>query len=301
MRVGIIYPVPEPLAPANWSGTPHGLASGFAACGVDVVPIGVKVPHGLHELVAVLSRSTGRRGAVADRMQIRQWARTRALRTSLRQHQPLDAVIAMGTEMYDLARILDKVGAVRNVRRREHFCRCTVTPIPTSASPSFPNATLPDGSSGSRHRATPRPSVVSARVGRHDPMKTTTEFRRARLQSWEWATGHVSLRRVSRRDWSRPRFLFVGVDWRRKNGAAVLDAFEEVRRVVPAASLDLVGNHPEIDAPGVTCPWLPRQGRRRGAAEAGQPLRGKQPALCCRASSTLLPLPIWRRHRPDCR
>ncbi|MEW1823716.1 glycosyltransferase family 4 protein [Arthrobacter sp. NPDC080031] len=54
------------------------------------------------------------------------------------------------------------------------------------------------------------------------------------------------------RDWSKPRFLFVGVEWRRKNGAAVVRAFEEVRKLVPAATLDLVGNHPEIDAPGVT-------------------------------------------------
>ena len=54
------------------------------------------------------------------------------------------------------------------------------------------------------------------------------------------------------RDWSTPRFLFVGMDWRRKNGQGVLDAFARVRREFPAATLDVVGDHPSIEAAGVT-------------------------------------------------
>jgi glycosyltransferase involved in cell wall biosynthesis len=53
------------------------------------------------------------------------------------------------------------------------------------------------------------------------------------------------------RDWSRPRYLFVGVDWRRKNGPAVLDAFARVRERHPTAQLDVVGGHPPIEQPGV--------------------------------------------------
>jgi glycosyltransferase involved in cell wall biosynthesis len=53
------------------------------------------------------------------------------------------------------------------------------------------------------------------------------------------------------RDWERPRFLFVGVDWARKNGSAVLRAFSEVRERHPDARLDVVGGHPAIDEPGV--------------------------------------------------
>jgi glycosyltransferase involved in cell wall biosynthesis len=48
------------------------------------------------------------------------------------------------------------------------------------------------------------------------------------------------------RDLSTPRFLFVGVDWKRKNGAAVLRAFEQVRRTYPTATLDMVGEHPSL-------------------------------------------------------
>jgi glycosyltransferase involved in cell wall biosynthesis len=53
------------------------------------------------------------------------------------------------------------------------------------------------------------------------------------------------------RDWSTPRFLFVGRDWHRKNGDAVVRAFKRVREALPAASLDLVGIHPVIDEVGV--------------------------------------------------
>lgn len=53
------------------------------------------------------------------------------------------------------------------------------------------------------------------------------------------------------RHWSSPRFLFVGLDWERKNGDAVLRAFARLRRLHPDARLDLVGMHPEVSAAGV--------------------------------------------------
>lgn len=54
------------------------------------------------------------------------------------------------------------------------------------------------------------------------------------------------------RDWSAPRFLFVGNDWKRKNGDAVVRAFRRLRDEVPAARLDIVGFHPRVDVEGVT-------------------------------------------------
>jgi len=54
------------------------------------------------------------------------------------------------------------------------------------------------------------------------------------------------------RDWSTPHFLFVGFDWDRKRGDDVLRSFAAVRAEHPDATLDLVGGHPRVDAPGVT-------------------------------------------------
>jgi glycosyltransferase involved in cell wall biosynthesis len=53
------------------------------------------------------------------------------------------------------------------------------------------------------------------------------------------------------RDWSSPRYLFVGADWERKNGPAVLSAFNRVRELHPDAHLDVVGGHPRLDVKGV--------------------------------------------------
>lgn len=53
------------------------------------------------------------------------------------------------------------------------------------------------------------------------------------------------------RDWSTPRFLFVGMDWRRKNGDAIVRAFRAVRAAHPTAELHLVGRHPPVGEQGV--------------------------------------------------
>jgi glycosyltransferase involved in cell wall biosynthesis len=64
--------------------------------------------------------------------------------------------------------------------------------------------------------------------------------------------GHnVELDEVPERDWSVPRFLFVGGDWQRKRGGAIVAAFEKLRETHPEATLDLVGGHPPIEAPGI--------------------------------------------------
>src|SRR6185312_15023609 len=68
------------------------------------------------------------------------------------------------------------------------------------------------------------------------------------------------------RSWDTPRYLFVGVDWQRKNGAAVMEAFARVRQEFPAATLDVVGGHPTLHAPG---PWAPRHARPQGTAHGG--------------------------------
>lgn len=54
------------------------------------------------------------------------------------------------------------------------------------------------------------------------------------------------------RDWSSPRFLYVGWDWARKNGDGVLRAFTELQSSVPAAHLDVVGPAPAAAVDGVT-------------------------------------------------
>lgn len=74
-------------------------------------------------------------------------------------------------------------------------------------------------------------------------------------------------REPAERDWNVPHFLWVGFDWERKRGAAVLDAFEAVRTMRPEATLDLVGHHPGVERDGVRCHGVlslnSESGRRR--------------------------------------
>lgn len=251
MRIGVLYPTPVPLSPENWSGSPHGIASGLEANGHEVVPIGVKLPLGVHQTVAVLSRITGKRGAVADRTPIRQLARTVVLGRRLAEAAPtLDGLIVMGLEMFDLEKI-----------------RPTALPVAT-----FDDATLQqmwcNEDSDIRESAFPEREVrrwferqgKSARAA-SVVCVSTSYAARSFVEDYGVSEDRVtvvgmghrprSVQTTASRDWSTPRFLMVGVDWQRKNGEAVVRAFRTVREQFPDATLDLVGRHETVVEPGV--------------------------------------------------
>lgn len=50
--------------------------------------------------------------------------------------------------------------------------------------------------------------------------------------------------------YARKKIVFVGVEWERKGGPALLEAFRRVRKKHPTAQLTVVGCSPEIDEPG---------------------------------------------------
>lgn len=247
-RLGFIYPDLEPLSASNWSGTPRSLALGLRSLGVEVVPIAYGPPRPLRHTITLLSYTHGR-GAVARAAPLKTAARNRMLARRLACAGPLDAAIALGTDLYDLARV---------------------------APASLPVATYDDGTfalfmrhpdSDVRRNAFPEEEVRrwSERQAR------AARLASACCVSTRWAgesmiadyrvpaervhvvgIGHRPRRPSGpHRDWSRPRFLFVGVDWGRKNGDAVLRAFAHLQQEHPDASLDVVGNHPRLDVPGV--------------------------------------------------
>jgi glycosyltransferase involved in cell wall biosynthesis len=88
---------------------------------------------------------------------------------------------------------------------------------------------------------------------------------------------------AAERDWSAPRFLFIGNDWKRKNGDAVVRAFGQVRARIPSAQLAVVGLHPRLEVEGITC---------YGRLALGNPADKHRLAQLF-ASSTCLVLPSW--------
>jgi glycosyltransferase involved in cell wall biosynthesis len=101
--------------------------------------------------------------------------------------------------------------------------------------------------------------------------------------------GHNVEMEVPDRSWATPHFLWVGADWERKSGAAIVAAFAEVRRQYPDATLDLVGAHPEVDADGVTGHGRLPLGSPQGQEEYRDLLRH---ATCYVMPSTNEPLGI---------
>jgi len=64
----------------------------------------------------------------------------------------------------------------------------------------------------------------------------------------------VSAEATERIDSARFRaknILFVGIDWKRKGGPVLLEAFRRVRHAHPEATLTIVGRSPEVTQPGV--------------------------------------------------
>lgn len=257
-RIGLLYPEADPVSPAAWSGTPRGLADGLAANGVEVVPIGARLPFGIRQAVALASYAGGQRGAVADRMPVRQIARTAALAAELRSKGALSGVVAMGTEMYSLEAVVPR-GIPCATYDDATLAQMWAHPDSDIRNSGFPEKHVQRWiarQAASSHRAD-LCCVSTAWAAESFVAHYGVARERVRVIGMGHRPREIPLRE---RDWSTPRYLFVGVDWKRKNGDMVLGAFREVRARIPEAVLSLVGESPQVDEPGVErYGFLPRE------------------------------------------
>ena len=58
-------------------------------------------------------------------------------------------------------------------------------------------------------------------------------------------------RMLKNSDYQNQHIVFVGVDWKRKGGPLLVEAFKLVRKQLPLATLAIVGCSPKVDVPGV--------------------------------------------------
>jgi Glycosyl transferases group 1 len=244
----------DPTDPASWSGVPARLGRGIEAAGCEVVPVRATF-RGAGRILDALGMSWADEsanpvfalvsGAVADR--------------ALRRNGPLDGVVMIGTG-YSLRTSLPVVT----------YEDLTVAQALRRDEPPYNEV---GEAAGRRWRERQRRIYERNRA-----CAVTSAFAgRSIVEDYGIAAAKVHVVGVGRnidagrveRDWSVPRFLFVGADWQRKRGAAVVASFAEVRRRHPEATLDLVGGHPPIEAPGVTAhgplPLGSEEGQRRYA------------------------------------
>ena len=224
-----------------WSGIPEGLAQGLAAIGYDTLRVSAEPNRQARELVQAWLRRTGRMdpswAQTPEMMVVRNvFVRARLLRPHRRS---VSHWIVMGSDF--------------GPPGRNFVTYDDMTVLAAVRSPGYVPL---------------RPSVRDAWVRRQ---RLLYERARACCVASHWhADSLVNEYGVPRdkvrvvgfgvnikgsdedRDWTHPRYLFVGRDWERKNGRAVVEAFEHVRTVHPHATLDLVGEHPRVTGDGIT-------------------------------------------------
>lgn len=257
-----------------WSGVPAGLTEGMRSEGAEVVHVNAAVPGagriGRRLRMSWADRSASHAFAAAS---------SQIARRGVRKAKPLDGSVMIGSG-YTLSAGTPYVT----------FDDMTVAQALRMSEPAYDALGEKSAARWRRRQA----AIYRRAVGC--------------CLSSEWAAGSVrddygiepakvhvvwlganAVTTLPERDWSRPRFLFVGFDWERKRGAAVVDAFAEVRRRHPEAALHLVGGHPRIEAEGVTghgpLPLSSAEGRRRYTELLGE-------ATCLVMPSTFEPFGI---------
>lgn len=254
-RIGVAFPG-DPSQAATWSGTPSGVMRGLREAGVEPVAIQAEPSPVVRAIafnalsVAYLRPQRDLRAAIR-RGRAAAWAspalaavNSRAAPRRLRRVGRLDGIVQIGTG-YKLA---------------------TEVPIAT-----FEDMTIVQ--TKAQGQAYPGWDALSKRAfeSRLADQRRAYEEAVACCLTSQWAANSVigdygippekvhvvgvgrnHVAPPGERNWSTPRFLFVGMDWKRKNGAGILRAFDRLRRELPAAQLDLVGTHPAVAQPGVT-------------------------------------------------
>jgi glycogen synthase len=252
-RIGVVFPG-NPSQKATWSGIPAGLMGGLGAAGVEPVPIGVEPPMALlaagtnavaaayvrpgRDLKTAVKNARQAARASASLATLRSWAVPGALRRAGR----LDGVIQIGTG-YTL------------------HCEAPVVTyedmtIPQTRTHPYAGWDLLTPRSFDSRMARQRQAYEQAAgcclTSPWAAESVLGDYGIAAEKVHVVGIGCNHVAPAIEREWGEPRFLFVGLDWERKNGPGLLRAFARLREELPTAQLDLVGGHPPIAEQGVT-------------------------------------------------
>lgn len=252
-RIGIAFPG-DPSHKATWSGIPFGLTGGLEAAGVEVIPVRVEPSPLLLAAGSNAIATTYLRPQRSPRTAMQQaraaartsagvaWLNSRATPKALRRAGQLDGIIQIGTG-YTLPNGVP-------VATYEDMT------IPQTKTHPYVGWDLLTRRSFASRMARQQRAYEQARAC----CLTSPWAAESVLNDYGIAPQKVHVVGIgcnhtappAQRGWSEPRFLFVGLDWERKNGSGVLRAFARLREQVPSARLDLAGGHPPLSEAGVT-------------------------------------------------
>ena len=253
-RIGLVFPgdVRDPLA---WSGIPSRLYGALEALSVRVVAVNSEAPR---ILAAPVLNAT----ALAYAFRSGVSSPAHALRRARWQARERPAGVRARTAF--LNRRLRRVGEFDALIQIHAQCvPATTTPMATYEDLTVVQA-IRHGYAEFEHMADSERQRRIALQGlvyeRATACCTTSRWaRQSIIDDYGVPAGRVHVVGIGAdrtpgphaRDWTTPRFVFVGRDWRRKNGDAVLAAFARVRAATGCAELHLVGGHPRLAQEGV--------------------------------------------------
>jgi glycosyltransferase involved in cell wall biosynthesis len=252
-RIGVAFPG-DPSQKATWSGIPASLMGGLESAGVEPVPIGIEPP--------ALLRAAGTNAVAAAYVRPR-----RDLRTAVKNaRQAARASASMATvTSWAVPAALRRAGRLDGVVQigTGYTLRCeapVVTyedmTIPQTRTHPYAGWDLLSRRSFDSRMARQRRAYETARACcLTSPWAAESVLRDYDVEAEKVHVVGIGCNHVApvvERDWEAPRFLFVGLDWERKNGPGLLRAFARLREELPDARLDLVGGHPAVDQPGVS-------------------------------------------------
>jgi glycosyltransferase involved in cell wall biosynthesis len=252
-RIGVAFPG-DPSQKATWSGIPASLMGGLEAAGVEPVPIGIEPPAPL------LAASTNLVAAAYVRPQ-------RDLRTAVknaRQAARASASLATVTS-WAVPGALRRAGRLDGVIQiGTGYTLRSETPVVTYEDMTIPQTRthpyagwdlLTRRSFDSRMARQRRAYEMAAGCCLTSPWAAESVLGDYGIAAEKVHVVGIGCNHVApavEREWGTPRFLFVGLDWERKNGPGLLRAFARLREELPTVRLDLVGGHPPVDQAGVT-------------------------------------------------
>lgn len=236
LRIGLVFQG-DPANERSWSGVPAGLASGLKDVGCEVVAIDARFP-------AAGRVGNALRMSWAEQAASRGFAAACGLAANwrLRRTHRLDGAVAIGTGYLlktDVPFVTYEDMTVEQALELPDPVYSSLKPVSAKRWRDRQQLIY------KRSRACCVASRWTASSVRQDYAIPASKVHVVGLGR------NINVGRVDR-DWNPPRFLFVGIDWERKRGAAVLEAFADVRRSHPEATLDLVGGHPAVSIEGVT-------------------------------------------------
>jgi glycosyltransferase involved in cell wall biosynthesis len=265
----VLASVGDPRAPDTWSGTTLGILSGLTERAVATCALDLELRRGLEQALLAGAAIPTHNRYDAEGAWLTAKVRSARARGLLRG-VPLDGAIQIGTG-FKLPSDVPYV-TLEDMTVRQG----------TDIHPVFKRMSRRTIEGWERRRARIYAGARMCAVGSRwaaESLVGDYGIPREKVAVVGFGANHLGA--SGDRDWSIPRFLFVGMDWQRKGGAGVLRAFSRLRQERPDAVLDVVGGHPDIQELGVTSHGVLSRSRERDRTLIG--------ALFARATCLVMP------------